>query len=203
MKNEKTEGAFIEIETSKLVKAAWNYKKEDADLQAKLTRNIKRNGQIESVVIREIAGGRFEIVNGNHRLASFKEAGIDRVMAFNLGNVSILEAKRIAIILNETRFESDNLKLSRIFNELNKKIEIPDMIKEMPYNQQQLKAIMEMDDFDLEGAMQERTAKTKKRSSAPCIEYRIEIPMKFKSVSKAIDSFLSKYADRINIRKAE
>ena len=64
---------FIEIPTDKLVKADWNYKTEDQEKQEKLKENIKRNGQIENIIIRELETGFFEVVNGNHRLSVLKD----------------------------------------------------------------------------------------------------------------------------------
>ena len=59
---------WSDIEISKLIKADWNYKEENTTLTKKLTENIKRNGQIESIMIRELDTGFYEVVNGNHRI---------------------------------------------------------------------------------------------------------------------------------------
>ena len=44
-----------EIELSKLVGAPWNYKKDFEYLEEKLINNIKKNGIIENIIVREIS----------------------------------------------------------------------------------------------------------------------------------------------------
>ena len=53
---------YIDISIDKLIKADWNYKTEDTAKQEKLKENIKRNGQIENIIIRELDTGFFEVV---------------------------------------------------------------------------------------------------------------------------------------------
>ena len=45
---------FKELEFSKLVKASWNYKEEEPRLQSKLLENIKRNGQLETIIVESL-----------------------------------------------------------------------------------------------------------------------------------------------------
>ena len=73
MEKKKYKLGFIEVPIDKLVKADWNYKTEDDKKQEKLKENIKRNGQIENILIRELDTGYYEVVNGNHRLSVLKE----------------------------------------------------------------------------------------------------------------------------------
>jgi ParB-like chromosome segregation protein Spo0J len=77
--------AYQKIKISSLELAPWNYKEDDAKLQAKLVKNIQSNGQVENIVVREIGEGKYEVVNGNHRLKAFREIGLSTVMAYNLG----------------------------------------------------------------------------------------------------------------------
>jgi ParB-like chromosome segregation protein Spo0J len=45
---------FCELNISQLVKADWNYKVDNEALAEKLANNIKRNGQIENIIVREL-----------------------------------------------------------------------------------------------------------------------------------------------------
>ena len=56
---------FIDIEVSKLIKAEWNYKKENEELSKKLLANFKEYGQVENIQVRKL-GDKYEVVNGNH-----------------------------------------------------------------------------------------------------------------------------------------
>jgi hypothetical protein len=134
------EKGFCLIPIEKLVKADWNYKTNNDTLSEKLTNNIKRNGQIENVIIRELDTGFFEVVNGNHRMDVLNRLGFKDVYCYNLGSISESQAKRIAVETNETRFESDDLLLSKMLDELKNDFSIDDLLMTIPF---------EKEDFDI------------------------------------------------------
>jgi ParB-like chromosome segregation protein Spo0J len=113
---------YVTVPLGALVKAKWNYKKDDKDLTAALTRNVKRNGQVENIVIRRLGKEKWEVVNGNHRIDAFRAAGFTEVVAYDLGTVSLAIAKRIAVELNETRFPTDQIDLAKILVGLKKEL---------------------------------------------------------------------------------
>lgn len=134
---------FVEIPIEKLVKANWNYKNDDVELKEKLKANIKRNGQIENLIVRELETGFFEIVNGNHRYDALFELKTKSVMCYNLGSISLQQAQRIAIETNETRFTSDTDKLSALLNEINIEFEYEDLLSTLPYDADEFKELLE------------------------------------------------------------
>lgn len=125
---------MVDIPLSRLRKAPWNYKKDDAELAAKLKANIRRNGQLENIVVREIEPGTFEIVNGNHRYDVMKALRYETVTCANLGEIDLDSAKRIAVELNETRFESDSQRLSELMVGLVGKFGKEDVLDTSPFN---------------------------------------------------------------------
>jgi len=139
---------FIELPIGKLVKADWNYKEANPDLIEKLKANIKRNGQIENVIVRKLDTGFFEVVNGNHRLTAFTELGIDKVICYNLGSISLAMAQRIAIETNETKFETNNLDLANLIKEINEDFELTDLTETMPFSLEELENFTTLADFD-------------------------------------------------------
>lgn len=139
---------FIKIPIEKLVCADWNYKTEDAALTEKLTNNIKRNGQLENIVVRELDTGFYEVVNGNHRIPAFKTLEFEMVMCYNLGVVSQNQAMRIAIELNETRFDTDQTELARIIKDLAVDFDLSDLETTMPYSLEELGNFEKLLDFD-------------------------------------------------------
>lgn len=104
------------IPLASLVMAPWNYKTDDDHLQSKLVANIKKNGQVENLLVRSLKDGKFEVVNGNHRFKALRELGYKKVLVCDLSPMSEEEAKRIALETNETRFESDPLMLAQLVN---------------------------------------------------------------------------------------
>ncbi len=109
-----------------LVKASWNYKADDDDMAAKLLENIRRNGQIQNLIVRALSPAERagyttavrEVVNGNHRLEAFRALGLKDAVCYDLGLVSAADAKRIAIETNETYFAPDHVKLADLLREI-------------------------------------------------------------------------------------
>lgn len=116
-----------------LVPADWNYKTNDEFKSEQLRNNIKRNGQIENVHVRDLDTGYFEVVNGNHRLPELKAVGRKFVLCYDHGKITLKEAKRIAIETNETRFDTDQDKLKEILKELNDQFGEDDLKMTLPY----------------------------------------------------------------------
>jgi hypothetical protein len=139
---------FVEIRTHLLEKAPWNYKTDDEDKKNKLKGNLRQNGVLENIVVREMPNGKYEVVNGNHRLDAIRELSIEVVPAYNLGVVSEKKAKRIAIELNETHFDPDSLKLAGVIKELVDEYSIDDLEETMPYNKQEIEDYQKLLDFD-------------------------------------------------------
>ncbi|QDP63660.1 MAG: hypothetical protein Unbinned3987contig1001_36 [Prokaryotic dsDNA virus sp.] len=139
---------YVDVEIKQLVKADWNYKEENKILTEKLTENIKRNGQIENLLIRELDTGFFEVVNGNHRLDVMKELKLKKAHCYNFGKITQTQASRIAIETNETKFKSDPIKLSEIITELNNEFDIEELQKTLPYTEDEIKNMLEVGEFN-------------------------------------------------------
>ena len=139
---------FIDIEISKLKKAEWNYKEENDILTKKLLCNMQKNGQIENIIIRELKKDTFEVVNGNHRIDVMKILKNKKVHAFNLGKISLVEAQRIAIETNETKFGSNEIKLGNLISEISKEFEMTDLVESMPYSQDEINSMISINKFD-------------------------------------------------------
>lgn len=143
---------WVEVPIGLLQKADWNYKKDDEEKANKLAKNIERNGQLENILIRETAAGDLEVVNGNHRLAAFQQLKFEKVMCFHLGRISNARAKRIAIETNETRFETDFLKLAQLLKDMvvgeEAEFELADLEATMPFTHEELEHHFKLLDFD-------------------------------------------------------
>ncbi|HUV46551.1 MAG TPA: ParB/RepB/Spo0J family partition protein [Candidatus Bathyarchaeia archaeon] len=140
------------ISVEKLVAADWNYKEEEEDKEEKLKNNIKRNGQIENIIVRKLKTGFYEVVNGNHRLKVLKELEYDKIVCYSLGKISDNKARRIAIETNETKFERDNVKFAQLMKEISGEggFDLSDLAQTMPFGEEELKGFVDMLDFDWE-----------------------------------------------------
>ncbi len=131
-----------------LIKADWNYKEHDEVLQQKLGANIRRNGQLQNIIVRDIETGFFEVVNGNHRVDEVSAAGYRFVLVYDLGCISLAHAQRIAVETNETRFKTDGVRLAELMKEVSATFDLADLAATMPYNEQQLTDMSRLLDFD-------------------------------------------------------
>lgn len=131
-----------------LRKAPWNYKEEDEYKSVKLKNNIERIGQVENIQVRELEDGFYEVVNGNHRLEDMLALGKKWVMAYDHGQISREEAKRIAIETNETRFPHDIGALAGILKELDEHFGTEDLEVTMPYTPDEFQDLIDIPNFD-------------------------------------------------------
>ncbi|MBF0102211.1 MAG: ParB N-terminal domain-containing protein [Desulfobacterales bacterium] len=141
-------GEYRELTIDQLVKADWNYKKDNDSLLAKLKENIRKNGQIENLVVRELGSGLYEIVNGNHRYDALVQLGIRSVYCYNLGCISKLVAKRIAVELNETRFQTSMDHFGSILKEISLEFGMEHLEQTLPFTAQDITNFIELSSFE-------------------------------------------------------
>lgn len=139
---------YKSLPVSKLVKAEWNYKENDPELLEKLISNIKRNNQLENLIVRKLPTGFYEIVNGNHRYDALVAMGADEAVVYDCGEISDEHAVRIAIETNETAFETDYIKLSNLMKKIAQKFSVDELKITMPFSDKQLDNLMQATSFD-------------------------------------------------------
>lgn len=139
---------FMELPIEKMALAAWNYKENDDELMLKLQNNLKLNGQVENIIVRELDTGFYEVVNGNHRLMAMQKIGASSVVVYNLGKVSREEAIRVAIETNETKFQTDHFKMATLISEMKQKFSEEDLAGTLPFSLSQMKNFEDIIGFD-------------------------------------------------------
>jgi uncharacterized ParB-like nuclease family protein len=135
------------IPISRLSKASWNYKTNNMTLSRKLTENIKRNGILQPSIVYQVKDD-YVVLDGNHRLDSYQQLGIEKVPCVNLGKISDNDAKRISIEINETKFESDFLKLSNLIKDIKVDYNFIELEVTMPFSVEELQNMEKSLDMD-------------------------------------------------------
>jgi hypothetical protein len=128
-----TATGWIDVPVTKLLLAEWNYKSGDEELAGKLRVGMERNGQIETLLIREVDGDLYEVINGNHRLPVMLELGIETAHCYCVGRIATEAAVRLAVELNETRFAVDPLILATRLDELETAFGRADLLETLPF----------------------------------------------------------------------
>jgi len=131
-----------------LVKADWNFKVDNDNLKDKLIENIKRNGQVVNTLVRGLDTGYYEVIDGNHRYDAFADMKVDYVLCFDFGQLSDAKARRIAVEINETRFESDNIKLAETIKDIATEYTLEELEVSMPFTMPELENFGEVLEFD-------------------------------------------------------
>jgi len=188
---------WITIPLSKLTSAPWNYKADNPELAEKLKNNIKRNGQIENIVIRELDTGFYEVVNGNHRLDVLKELKFKEVFAYNMGKITTQSAQRIAIELNESRYEADSIKLAETIREILTEYDIKDLEETTPYSLEDLGEMVKMLDFDW-GNYNKGEREQKKMEEMRAITIEVEKKY-YDDFVEGLTPLINEHKDHINI----
>ena len=148
---------FITLPINSLVAADWNYKVQNTFVQGKLVENIRRNGQLETIIVRELDENRYEVVNGNHRLAAFITLEAKEIAVCNVGKITDAAARRMAIETNETRFERNDLVFAERLTEIMQEFPASELLLTMPYTEEELQSALSVQTFD----WQENTDKAK------------------------------------------
>ena len=142
------ERGWVELPVRLLRKAPWNYKSDNPKLIEKLTNNIKRNGFILNVVVREVDQGFYELVDGNHRLDVLNAAGIKTVKAYNLGPISENSAKRISVELSSTEFTLDYDKYLAVLSDIVSEVDVSDLLSTVPLSSNEIDILKSLSTMD-------------------------------------------------------
>lgn len=122
--------------------SAWNYKDEDPAMEAALANNLKRNGQVENLNVREKKNGMLAVGDGHHRTTQFQRDGRSFVLVCDHGPISDKELQRIVLEKQETNFPTNKGKLNSILLGLAQKYSIEDLSLSLPWSDKALRKLM-------------------------------------------------------------
>jgi len=145
----KAETQIVEIDISDLIRADWNYKTDGSPEQiAKLMESIKEDRSAGVLAVREL-DGKFEVIDGNHRLEAVLRVGWGKVPCENFGKISKAKAITIARRRNHKWFADDVLKYAELFrNDVLAEINMDDLERYMPDTREEMENLSKLLDFD-------------------------------------------------------
>jgi len=148
--NELSMKNFKLFKVAQLNTAPWNYKENDEEMTEKLMNNLRKNGQIVNMLVRKLDSGKYEVVDGNHRLEAVKRLEWKEVVCYDLGKVTKEQAIEMAIGINEIRFPTEIMKLAENIHALNEKTSLEELSKTLPFSVEELDNILKSYKFDWE-----------------------------------------------------
>jgi len=161
------------LKLAQLVKAEWNYKKDEPEQARKLVANIKRNGQVENLLVRDLGRNRYEVVNGNHRIDALNELQTKSAIVCDLGKISKAEAMRLAVETNETMFETDFVKLSKLFKEMKVDFDEEDLLSTLPFDAREFSDIEQITQFEWPDSYKKDGARGKGRGKTAPLTFHL------------------------------
>lgn len=129
----------------------WNPNVMDAEMMEKEKASITEYGMIVPILVRQVGVNIWEIIDGEHRYETCKLLGHKEILCVDLGLMSDQKAKKLTIIANDLRGQSDPNKLNQLVEDLAKNESIEDLAKLLPQSQAELESmIAALKPYDLE-----------------------------------------------------
>lgn len=115
----------------------------------KVKDSLKTYGQVQPLIVREIDGGKYEIINGFHRFEAMKELGYNEIEVKNLGNIDFDTAVAIALQTEDTKIPIDNVELAGLMRDIvNDEKPISYWAELLPYSEEVIKSKIDLINFD-------------------------------------------------------
>lgn len=130
----------------------FNYNKQSEFVFEKLMRSLDEFGFVDPVDVRSSNEdgplGFYEIIGGEHRFRAAEQRGYKEIPVNDLGCITDEQAKKLCIVLNETRGRADNDALAALVADLH---ETGTSLEVLPYDDKELEGMIELasvDDLD-------------------------------------------------------
>ncbi|HBZ3647386.1 ParB N-terminal domain-containing protein [Klebsiella pneumoniae] len=114
---------ILQVEVARLRPNPWNTNSVGAQNFEKLKGSIEKLGFFKPILARELDGGQFEILGGEHRWRAAMEQGISTVPVISVGKISDLVAKQMSLVDNERYGEDDQVALQRLIEEIQSELD--------------------------------------------------------------------------------
>lgn len=138
-------GDMKEVTLTDVRPNTFNYNRQSEFVFEKMLESLKTYGFVDPLIVRSANEkgklGFYEIIGGEHRFKAAEQLEYTNVPIIDLGKVPDREAKKLCIILNETRGKADHDALSALIAELgNDNLED---LSTLPFDESELKAFMD------------------------------------------------------------
>lgn len=119
-----------------LVPNPWNPNHMDSFMFDKAIASIKTFGFIDPIIVRPGAADKYQIIDGEHRWKAAQQMGLTKVPIWDIGPIDDDAAKQLTIVLNETRGQVDESKLSDLLKDLLTNTPSAELVFALPFSQE-------------------------------------------------------------------
>lgn len=121
----------------------WNPNKTKPRQQKAIAESLATYSQIIDIIVRP-NGDRYQIIDGEHRYDELTED----VYVTVLHGLSDADAKKLTIIMNETRGEADKIELAQLLADLSNELSGDELLNALPYEQNELDELVKLAEVD-------------------------------------------------------
>lgn len=121
----------------------WNPNKTKPRQQKAIAESLATYSQIIDIIVRP-NGDRYQIIDGEHRYDELTED----VYVTVLHGLSDADAKKLTIIMNETRGEADKIELAQLLADLSNELSGEELLNALPYEQNELDELVKLAEVD-------------------------------------------------------
>jgi ParB-like chromosome segregation protein Spo0J len=181
------------IPVTELEPNPWNPNAMDAATLTAERESIQTYGFIDPLTVREHAE-RFQIIDGEHRWRVATELDYEALPCVVL-EADDATAKKLTVILNETRGQADPVLLAELLGDLRSRLNEDDAALRagMPYNDDELRALLRVNEDDWDGY---REGKHQTREQPrDWFSVRLDLPAELEPVFAACTDHLRERAD--------
>lgn len=138
----------VRIKVGDIEPNPWNPNKTNSSQQQAIAESIDRYGQIAELLVRPHPEkpGLYQVIDGEHRLSELTK--LDEFAFTNvIYGLSEVEAKKLTIIMNETRGEADKIELAQLLADINDELGEGTRVG-LPYSESELDELIRLASVD-------------------------------------------------------
>ena len=135
-----------EIDIKLITKNPWNPNQMDKKTLKAEKESIEKYGVVAPIIVRPLKN-KYQIIDGEHRYIVCSELGYKLIPSVIIDGLENKDAKKLTIILNETKGSNDKIELGKLLGELEK--DFGDNLKiGLPFNDDDLNDLIEFGNVD-------------------------------------------------------
>ena len=135
-----------EIDIKLITKNPWNPNQMDKKTLKAEKESIEKYGIVAPIIVRPLKN-KYQIIDGEHRYIVCSELGYKLIPSVIIEGLKDKDAKKLTIILNETKGSNDKIELGKLLGELEK--DFGDNLKiGLPFNDDDLNDLIEFGNVD-------------------------------------------------------
>ena len=135
-----------EIDIKLITKNPWNPNQMDKKTLKAEKESIEKYGIVAPIIVRPLKN-KYQIIDGEHRYIVCSELGYKLIPSVIIDGLENKDAKKLTIILNETKGSNDKIELGKLLGELEK--DFGDNLKiGLPFNDDDLNDLIEFGNVD-------------------------------------------------------